>query len=155
VNNLVSVHGFFGEQGEHRGAHITPSIGFEPARPAYPLRDYLASLEKVLRLPDLKLLPAHGNVTQSSHQRVHELINHHQSRLNETLSALGMQPLSAAVVATSLAWTRRKRRLDELNAFNQGLAVAETAAHLDVLVLQGRATLHLIDGVTVYTAAMN
>jgi glyoxylase-like metal-dependent hydrolase (beta-lactamase superfamily II) len=141
--------------GDHILPHITPSIGFEPARPAYPLRDYLSSLEKVLRLPDLKLLPAHGDVTESSHVRVHELLEHHRIRLDETLNALGEQPRPAAVVATTLAWTRRKRRLDELNEFNQGLAVAETSAHLDVLVLQGRAVQHVVDDVTMYTSAAN
>jgi len=141
--------------GDHILPHITPSIGFEPARPAYPLRDYLSSLEKVLRLPDLKLLPAHGDVTESSHVRVHELLDHHRIRLDETLNALGEEPRPAAVVATTLAWTRRKRRLDELNEFNQGLAVAETSAHLDVLVLQGRAVQHVVDEVTMYTSAAN
>lgn len=137
--------------GDHILPHITPSIGFEPARPAYPLRDYLSSLEKVLRLPDLKLLPAHGNVMESSHLRVHELLEHHRVRLDETLNALSEIPRSAADVAATLPWTRRARRLAELNPFNQGLAIAETAAHLDVLVLQGRASQLVLNGVEMYT----
>lgn len=137
--------------GDHILPHITPSIGFEPARPEYPLRDYLASLEKILRLPDLQLLPAHGEVGPSSHRRAHELLDHHRLRLDEAHTALGSEPRAAALVARSLAWTRRGRRLEELNTFNQGLAVAETSAHLDVLVLQGRAEQRLVDGIEMYT----
>jgi hypothetical protein len=39
----------------------------------------------------------------------------------------------------------------DLNAFNQMLAVNETAAHLDVLVLRGRATVAFVGGVNQYT----
>jgi hypothetical protein len=42
-------------------------------------------------------------------------------------------------VAQQLSWTRRERRLAELDPFNQMLAVLETVAHLKVLVAQGRA----------------
>jgi hypothetical protein len=48
--------------------------------------------------------------------------------------------LSALDVASQLRWTRRERNLSELDPFNQMLAVTETAAHLDLLVSQGRLT---------------
>jgi hypothetical protein len=41
-------------------------------------------------------------------------------------------------VAAALPWTRRKRRFAELDPMNQLLAVGETAAHLEVLVLRGQ-----------------
>jgi len=53
-------------------------------------------------------------------------------------------------VAGQMTWTRRQRRLDELDPFNQMLAVLETAAHLDLLVLQGRLRALVSDGVTGY-----
>lgn len=40
-------------------------------------------------------------------------------------------------MAGRLTWTRRERRLDDLDLFNQMLAIIETGAHLDVLVLAG------------------
>lgn len=43
-------------------------------------------------------------------------------------------------MARHLRWTSRGRHLDEMDAFNQMLAVMETVAHLDVLRVQGRAT---------------
>ena len=71
--------------GDHVLSTITPSIGFEPAYVQQPLRDYLASLAKVRALPDMKLLPAHGPVTASSHTRVDELVALHDVRLERSL----------------------------------------------------------------------
>ena len=126
--------------GDHVLPQITPSIGFEPDRPPLPLRDYLGSLERVLALPDATLLPAHGPAGGSTHARAHELIAHHEQRLDDTRAALVAGAGSAPEVASILRWTSRGRSLDELNLFDRMLAVLETAAHLDVLVLRGQAT---------------
>jgi glyoxylase-like metal-dependent hydrolase (beta-lactamase superfamily II) len=63
--------------GDHVLPHITPSIGVELNRPPSPLRDYLGSLELIRALPDARLLPAHGPVTASVHDRIDELLAHH------------------------------------------------------------------------------
>lgn len=136
--------------GDHVLPHITPSIGFEPARPALPLGDYLDSLRLLRAFPDLRLLPAHGPVTESSHTRVDELLTHHEDRLAATLEAVRTGTGTAHETASSLGWTRRNRRFAELDLFNQVLATAETAAHLDVLVQRGLLNATDQDGVTVY-----
>ena len=125
--------------GDHVLPHITPSIGFEPARPPFPLRDYLASLERVLALPDATLLPAHGPAGGSTHQRAHELLAHHEQRLTDTRAALASGAGLALDVARILRWTSRGRSYEELHLFDRMLAVLETAAHLDVLMLRGEA----------------
>ncbi len=124
--------------GDHVLPHITPSIGFEPKRAAFPLRDYLDSLRLMFQLPDARLLPAHGPVTDSVHQRVTELLGHHEDRLAASARAVRAGAATGFEVARVLGWTRRQRAFDDLDPFNQLLAVSETAAHLDVLVLQGR-----------------
>jgi glyoxylase-like metal-dependent hydrolase (beta-lactamase superfamily II) len=139
--------------GDHVLPQITPSIGFEPDRPAYPLRDYLASLERVLSMPDAKLLPAHGPVGGSAHMRVHELLAHHEQRLADTGDALALGAGLAPEVAAILRWTSRGRDLEELDLFDQMLAVLETAAHLDVLVLRGEAIREEHGEVVVYAPA--
>ena len=124
--------------GDHVLPHITPSIGFEPVPAASPLTDYLSSLRTVRALPDLRLLPAHGEVTASSHTRVDELVAHHDDRLiatREVVAALG--PCSGYEVAATLRWTRRGRAFSSLDELNQMLAVTETVAHLRVLVETG------------------
>lgn len=124
--------------GDHVLPQITPSIGFEPVRVALPLRDYLDSLRLMHTLPDARLLPAHGPVTASVHERVTELLAHHAERLDASEAVVQAGAASGYEAARALTWTRRRRAFEDLDLFNQVLAVSETAAHLDVLVLQGR-----------------
>ncbi|MER5436261.1 MBL fold metallo-hydrolase [Streptomyces sp. NPDC002588] len=138
--------------GDHVLPHITPSIGLEPAdSDSLPLADYLNSLHLMTRHADARLLPAHGPVADSTHTRVAELLSHHDDRLRKSLSALGDDVLDPYAVARRLGWTRRELPFGELNAFNQMLAVNETAAHLDVLVLRGRVERTSVNGVNRYT----
>lgn len=124
--------------GDHVLSTITPSIGFEPAYVQQPLRDYLSSLAKVRALPDMRLLPAHGPVTESSHVRIDELVAHHDVRLDQSLQAVESGAATAWDVAGELPWTRHGRSRDELDPFNGVLAAFETLAHLELLALQGR-----------------
>lgn len=126
--------------GDHVLPHITPSIGFEPAPGSLPLGDYLQSLAAVRRMPDLRLLPAHGPVATSTHRRVDELLAHHAARLDACRDAVGSATGTAYETARTLPWTRRNRRFDDLDPFNQMLATTETAAHLDLLAAQGALT---------------
>jgi glyoxylase-like metal-dependent hydrolase (beta-lactamase superfamily II) len=123
--------------GDHVLPRITPSIGLQPVRAASPLADFLTSLELVRSRPDALLLPAHGATGMRVHQRVDELLAHHAKRLDATLAAVEAGRSTAFEVAGVLPWTRRDRRLDELDLFNRILATTETLAHLDVLVERG------------------
>jgi glyoxylase-like metal-dependent hydrolase (beta-lactamase superfamily II) len=136
--------------GDHVLPHITPSIGFEAAPVELPLRDYLESLALVRGQPDARLLPAHGPVTDSAHARIDELLDHHHTRLDTILDTVARGAVTALESAGRITWTRRERRFDELNVFNQMLAILETATHLDFLVVQGRLTASRVDGVEHY-----
>jgi glyoxylase-like metal-dependent hydrolase (beta-lactamase superfamily II) len=137
--------------GDHILPHITPSIGFEAVLAKTPLRDYLDSLRLVKDLPDTLLLPAHGPVAASVHTRVDELLTHHEVRLAAIAREVQRGAGTAFEVAGALRWTRRERTLAELDPFNQMLAVIETGAHLDVLVLQHELTCMEDEGVRVYS----
>ena len=138
--------------GDHVLPHITPSIGFQPAPAELPLNDYLDSLRLVRALPDMRMLPAHGPVSASVHTRVDELLEHHRQRL-ETMGRKVLEGKSTAYeTALSLGWTRRLRKLPDMDAFNQMLAVLETGAHLDLLVSQGKLAATEVDGVRHYSA---
>jgi len=137
--------------GDHVLPHITPSIGFEPVAGKLPLGDYLDSLRLVRAYPDLRLLPAHGPVAPSVHARVDELLDHHENRLAETLAAVRDGAGTAYDAARRLGWTRRHRRFDDLDLFNQTLATGETAAHLEVLVVRGDLRSSTVDGVAGYS----
>lgn len=124
--------------GDHLLPHITPSIGFEPAARPGALAAFLGSLRRMRDLPDARMLPAHGPVAPSVHARVDELLAHHEERLGLTLQQVRDGRRTVAEVARGLGWTRRHRRLDDLDAFNAMLAVLETRAHLDLLCTDGR-----------------
>ncbi|GAB2935526.1 MBL fold metallo-hydrolase [Rhodococcus aerolatus] len=135
--------------GDHVLPRITPSIAVEPDPPELALGDYLGSLARVRAMPDRRLLPAHGPVTDSVHARIDELLAHHDTRLAHTLAAVE-QGTTCFAVAGRLAWTRHERAFADLDLFNQLLAVGETRAHLDLLVSQGRLTRTTTDGVEHY-----
>jgi glyoxylase-like metal-dependent hydrolase (beta-lactamase superfamily II) len=121
--------------GDHILPQITPSIGLEAAASPWPLRDYIDSLKLMKTRPDAMLLPAHGPVWESSHARVDQLLQHHERRLDESLKAIEGGASTGLEVAQVLKWTYHDRSLRELDVRNQAMAVGETMAHLDVLVL--------------------
>ncbi|HEY2505396.1 MAG TPA: MBL fold metallo-hydrolase [Streptosporangiaceae bacterium] len=140
--------------GDHVLPHITPSIGFQDVPSAQPLGEYLQSLNVVRRMPDLRLLPAHGPVSASTHARIDELTEHHSARLAQMAAVLSGGDCTAYEVACAIGWTRRQRKLTDLDPMNQMLAVTETVYHLDLLVVQARAVSHTgEDGVRRYQLA--
>lgn len=123
--------------GDHVLPRITPSIGLESPRDPLALAAFLDSLQVVRELPDLAVLPAHGALGARSHRRADELIEHHRARLESTAEAVRGGATCVYDVARALSWTRHEKSFAELDAGNQFLAVAETAAHLEVLVRDG------------------
>ena len=101
-------------------------------------------------MPDLRLLPAHGAVTGSTHTRIDELLAHHDQRLALCLASVVAGRETAYDVAVDLPWTRHARRMDDLDVFNAALASMETMAHLDLLAARGEITRSRSDGVNVY-----
>jgi glyoxylase-like metal-dependent hydrolase (beta-lactamase superfamily II) len=136
--------------GDHVLPTITPSIGFEPAAAEQPLGDFLASLARVRSMPDLRLLPAHGAATASSHARVDELVAHHEERLALCAAAVRSGARTAYDVAGELPWTRHQKSLADLGVFDSALAVMETLAHLQLLAARGDVTQAEADGVLEY-----
>ena len=127
--------------GDHLLPTISPSIGFELGEWELPLASYLSSLEKMLKRPDARLLPAHGAPGPSAHARATELLEHHEVRLEETSQRARRvrAAATASQVAQLLDWTEATRAYDELDDFNRMIATCETIAHLDVLVARGGA----------------
>ncbi|WP_026415083.1 MBL fold metallo-hydrolase [Actinomadura oligospora] len=139
--------------GDHVLPHISPSIGLETEPEPKPLRSYLDSLRLVRDMPDTLLLPAHGAVTPSVHTRLDELLHHHEQRLDVAAGHVRAGHGTAYEVAAAMSWTRRQRKLDDLDVFSRMLAVLEIDAHLDVLVDQGVLVAHEANGVRTYALA--
>lgn len=139
--------------GDHILPRITPSIGFERDPEETPLASYLDSLRLVVDRYDSRMLPAHGRIGDSVHERAHELLAHHERRLKEVgdFALSGVQ--TAFRIAEHMRWTRRELRLSELNLTHQTVAVLEVAAHLDVLAQRSTLVRLVRRGVHHYVAA--
>lgn len=131
--------------GDHILPHITPSIGFEQVPQKSALADYLVSLALVRGLDDLRMLPAHGPVRPTTHDRIDALLAHHDHRLAVMQEAVAAGAETAFEVARAVPWTSRDRAFDDLDVFNRMLAVNETIAHLDVLVARDRLSMAVDD----------
>lgn len=108
---------------------ISPNISVWPAEPtADPLKDYLAGLARLRQLPaDTLVLPSHGLPFARLHDRIDELVVHHQERLAEIQKACAGVGCTVADV-TQLLFRR------PLDTHQLSFAVGEALAHLNHLV---------------------
>jgi glyoxylase-like metal-dependent hydrolase (beta-lactamase superfamily II) len=104
-----------------------------------PLADFLASLERLARLPPQTIvLPAHGAPFRGAATRAAQVQAGHQQRLAK-LSDFAREPRGTAEVVGALFGARK------LEGWNTLLAYGETLAHLRYLHLRG-ALLRLEEG---------
>lgn len=139
--------------GDHLLPRITPSIAFERTPERLPLRSYLDSLRLLLGLPDARMLPAHGTTEHTTWARTAELLDHHRTRLTQVADIVAAGSSTSFDVATRMRWTRRERRLDELEIVHRMMAVLEVQSHLDVLASQRVLNSDRVDGVRHFAVA--
>jgi glyoxylase-like metal-dependent hydrolase (beta-lactamase superfamily II) len=130
--------------GDHLLGVITPPVGLYPESRPDPLADYQASLRRTIELAPKVALPGHGELVDDPVGRAHEILEHHVQRLDETAAALGPEPRTAYEVSVELFGT-------SLDASGRRFALAETLAHLERLVHQGRAARMGAAGTLAYT----
>ncbi len=119
--------------GDHVLPDVSPNIGSDVTGTRL-LARYLASLERVkaLQRHDLKVFPGHGDPFTDLRGRADALITHHARREQELLDLMRARAASTIYrLATDLFGT--------LEGFHLILGVAETWAHLEKLVEDGRA----------------
>lgn len=117
---------------DHVLLKITPNVGLWPGAEPHPLARYLGSLDGLRGLGVDLVLPGHGPVFHDLDGRIAELELHHEERLTEMLAVIDGVPRTAHEVA--LAVFR-----ETLTIYERCFALAETLAHLEHLVLEGRA----------------
>ncbi len=111
---------------------ITPMIGLYPNSRPDPLGDYLATLERIIEIDPHVAYAGHRDPIENPAGRAREIVVHHRERLDGAEAALDGRPLSAYEV--SLALFER-----ELSPTLRRFATAESLAHLERLVREGRA----------------
>jgi glyoxylase-like metal-dependent hydrolase (beta-lactamase superfamily II) len=117
---------------DHVMLEITPNIGLWPDTKGRPLARYLESLSGLRGLDADLVLPGHGPLFHDFDGRVDELLLHHEERLDLMQRALGDEP------RTPFAVSRELFRYT-LSLYERCFALAETLAHLEYLVSEGRA----------------
>jgi glyoxylase-like metal-dependent hydrolase (beta-lactamase superfamily II) len=114
---------------------ITPNIGWMPGADPDPLGSYLASLRAMLPLEVETAFPGHRDPFREFRRRIGEILVHHDQRLDRMAALLGdAGPMTAYDMAGRLF---RPNVMD--NSHQLRFAMAETIAHLERLVLEGRA----------------
>jgi glyoxylase-like metal-dependent hydrolase (beta-lactamase superfamily II) len=124
--------------GDHILTDITPNIGCWWTL-ENPLKEYLASLEKVYPLDVALVLPGHRRIMDNHRKRIRELQEHHQFRLNEVLSAINEGEKTAYQIAPYISWDLDCNSWEEFPPAQKWFAMGETIAHLKLLESEGRA----------------
>jgi glyoxylase-like metal-dependent hydrolase (beta-lactamase superfamily II) len=125
--------------GDHILFDITPNIGqWSPDDPGDPLRDYLASLDKVRDLPVELVLPGHRNRFPDLRQRVDELKSHHRVRADEVLRILENGIQNAYQVASQMTWDLSFKSWQQFPVAQKWFASGEALAHIRYLETGGR-----------------
>jgi glyoxylase-like metal-dependent hydrolase (beta-lactamase superfamily II) len=129
---------------------ISTNVSVHDIEPeADPLPLYLGSIAAMRALPaDTLVLPSHGKPFTGLHERIGQLLQHHEERYAEVLQACTEQPQSAA----DLLMVLFKRKLD---LHQTTFAMGESIAHLHALASAGRLqAVSASDGVIRYRTAV-
>ncbi|HEY6961996.1 MAG TPA: MBL fold metallo-hydrolase [Gaiellaceae bacterium] len=111
---------------------ITPAVGLYPRSRPDPLGDYLESLRRIEELAPRVAYAGHGTPVEDPARRAREIRAHHAERLDHAEAALDGRPLTAYDVSLALFD-------DDLSTTLRRFATAESLAHLERLVAEGRA----------------
>lgn len=121
---------------------ISSHVGFYPGGSENPLKDVMSSLEKMRGLGARMVFPGHGPAFSDPDARIDEILHHHQIRLDKIYRLLD-HPMHIAALNEII--------FGERDPFNTFLAVGETAAHLELLIEQGRARKEIVDGIIMFS----
>ena len=133
--------------GDHILGDITPNIQCW-SDTANPLKDYLASLDKVHKLKIDLVLPGHRRLIDNPAARIEELKRHHAQRLDEVLTILKRGPMSAFQMASQMTWDIVCEDWDQFPVAQKWFASGEAISHLRYLEEDGRIVRMTVDKTT-------
>jgi len=122
--------------GDHIINDITPNIQLWSDE-WNPLKEYLASLDKVSKLDIELVLPGHRRIFRNLKERIKELKDHHIRRLNEINSILREGDKTAFQTASKMSWDIICDSWDLFPAPQKWFATGEAVAHLKYLEEEG------------------
>ncbi len=140
--------------GDHILGDITPTIQLW-SDDWDPLREYLASLEKIYKLDIEIVLPGHRGMIRDCKQRIRELKDHHERRLEEIVSILRKGSQTAFEVASQMSWDVIYEAWDLFPASQKWFATGEAIAHLKYLEEKREIEKRIRDQRIVYSLKVN
>jgi len=123
--------------GDHILIDITPNIQCW-SDSQNPLKNYMASLDKVYNLEVDLVLPGHRRLIENHRTRINELKEHHQRRLNEVLEILNKHPMHAFQIASRMTWDIEAETWDHFPVAQKWFATGEALSHLRYLEEEGK-----------------
>ena len=135
--------------GDHILIDITPNIQCW-SDTANPLKDYLASLDKVYQLQIDLVLPGHRRLIDNPRARIEELKKHHAHRLDEVLSILKEGPMNAFQTASQMTWDIDCEDWDQFPVAQKWFALGEAIAHLRYLEEEGKIVRMTVNNITAF-----
>lgn len=121
--------------GDHVLPRITPNVAFHAQSNPDPLGDFLGSLERLREFGDVVAYPAHEWRFVRLQERITQLIDHHEARLDAIEARVGEGAETVWETAVGLSWSRGWERV---RGFMRRAALGETWAHLIQLERRGR-----------------
>jgi glyoxylase-like metal-dependent hydrolase (beta-lactamase superfamily II) len=118
--------------GDHILNDITPNIQLW-SDDRNPLKEYLASLDKVYGLDIELVLPGHRSIFRNCKERIQELKYHHQERLDEIISILEKGSQNAFQIASQMSWEIVYDSWDLFPVTQKWFAIGEAISHLKYL----------------------
>jgi len=139
--------------GDHILIDITPNITLN-SEERNPLKEYLMSLDKVYDLDVELVLPGHRNIFRDHKNRIRELKQHHQTRLEEVMSILRKGKQNVFQVASQMTWDITYKSWDLFPPSQKWFAFGEAMAHLKYLEEEGKVAREVQEqGIVFFTEA--
>ncbi len=138
--------------GDHILGKITPNITYWGDEFGDSLGIYQKNLKKIKDLDIKHLYSSHRFLVQDVSARIDELLAHHDRRLKDVLEII--EKLEKATTTEITQQMQRDIKAKDWSSFpasQKWFAVAEAAAHLKHLVIQGRIKEEIVDGVGFYS----
>ena len=115
------------------------------------LKEYLESLDKVYQLDIELVLPGHREIFRNSKDRIQELKDHHQKRLDEIIAILRKGRKNAFQIASRMIWDITYDSWDLFPVSQKWFATGEAISHLKFLEQKGIIYKQIMDQKVVYS----
>lgn len=138
--------------GDHILGKITPNITYWGDEFGDSLGIYLKNLKKIKDLDIKHLYSSHRFLVEDVNARIDELLDHHDRRLKDVLEIIEkLEKATTTEITQQMQWDIKAKDWSDFPSSQKWFAVAEAAAHLKHLVIQGRIKEEIVDGIGFYS----